>query len=332
MGQRETTVPIHRIEFDVNWPPGHVVSYLVDCEEPVLVDAGMPGTEHETVLRDGLAARDYALADIEHLVLTHPHVDHIGQVTSVVEAADPTVYAPTGVQARFARDLDDLGVAVRENATRAGLEGAQLETAVGMAVESLRRNRELLPVDTVDVWVDGGETVDVGRASVDVVHVPGHQADQCCFLVELDGERVLVSGDAAIEPFRPVVLHTGLDRGVESAIDAFYTTLDRLEALSPDRVYPGHGPVHTDFDSVVARDRAHLNRMLDRTVERLADGPQTAVEVAKSRTDDSDITYIVPEVVSALRHLEANGKIEGSAVDGVVRYVAPVDSVHCSSR
>jgi glyoxylase-like metal-dependent hydrolase (beta-lactamase superfamily II) len=320
MAQRERAVPVHRIEFDVDWPPGHVVSYLIDCDEPTLVDCGMPGADCETRLRETLAGIGYDLADIDHLVLTHPHVDHIGQARTVVEAADPTVYAPAGVRERFARDADDLRRAVRENATAAGLTGDDLDGAVDMAVESLERNRDLLPAETVDVWVEGGETYDIGGTPVEVIHTPGHQADHCCFSVELGAERALVAGDMAIEPFRPVTLHAGLGRGVEDAIDAFYDALDRLERMDPDRIYPGHGPVHTDFERVIERDRRSLDRMLDRTVEQLDDDHRTAAAVAGARAGENDSTYILPEVVAALTHLEAHGRIEADLVDGVARY------------
>jgi glyoxylase-like metal-dependent hydrolase (beta-lactamase superfamily II) len=320
MAQRERATAVHRIEFAVDWPPGHVASYLVDCERPTLVDAGMPGDDDsERQLREALAAIDYELAEIDQLVLTHPHIDHIGQTNAVIAAADPTVYAPIGVRKRFARDSDDLAAVVEGNATRAGLTGDDRERAIGMAVESLERNRDLLPPDAVDVWVEDGGSYDVGGVPVDVLHTPGHQADHCCFTVELDGERALLAGDMAIESFRPVTLHTGLDHGVEEAIGAFYGALDRLDTLDPDRVYPGHGPVHTEFERTIERDRRSLDRLLDNTVESL-DEPRTAADVVTRRTDDDDPTNLLPETVAVLTHLAARGRIEAELVDGVVQY------------
>jgi glyoxylase-like metal-dependent hydrolase (beta-lactamase superfamily II) len=328
--QRGMTVPVYRIEYDVDWPPGHVASYLIGCDEPVLIDAGMPGSDSEDRLRESLASHGYELADIEHLVLTHPHIDHIGQVTTIVELADPMVYAPVGVRERFTRDLASLDGTVRENATAAGFVDERLEAVVERAVESLRRNRKCLPSETVDTWVDDSQTVSIGETPVDAIHTPGHQADHCCFLVEMNGENVLISGDMAIEPFRPVVLHTGLDDGVEDAIDAFYMALDRLASIETnfdiniDRVYPGHGPIHSDFDRVIERDRKNIDRMLERTVESLQkqDGPKTAAEVAASRAGDRDPLYVASEVVAALAYLKSEGRIETTVTDGVTRYYA----------
>ena len=317
---------VHRIEASVDWPPGHVAAYLLDADPAAadgplaLVDAATPDPGSETALREAFGALERDLADVTHLLLTHPHVDHVGQVERVVEAADPHVVAPASVRDRFARDPEDLAATVRTTATRAGLDDAAVENAVEMAVGSLHRSRALLPVDRVDTWVGGGDRFDLGGTAVEVVHTPGHQADHCCF--HLPDERALFAGDMAIEPFRPVVLHAGLDRGVAEAVDAFVDALDRLEPLDVDRVYPGHGPVHRRFAETVARDRESLERMLDRTVDSVADGASTVAAVADRRARDRGIEYIVAEVIAALSHLDANGRLDSTVVDGVRRYEA----------
>ncbi|MFC5969789.1 MBL fold metallo-hydrolase [Halomarina salina] len=314
---------VHRIEASVDWPPGHVAAYLLDPDGAggaslALVDAVTPDEGGETALSEAFGALDEDLSDVTHLLLTHPHVDHVGQVQRVVKAADPHVYAPASVRDRFDRDPDDLAATVRTTATRAGLDDAAVEHAVEMAVGSLHRSRDLLPVEAVDTWVEDGDRFDVAGTTVEAAHTPGHQADHCCFY--LPDERALLAGDMAIEPFRPVVLHAGLDRGVEDAIDAFRTALDRLDALDVGTVYPGHGPVHERFTETVDRDRDSLDRMLDRTVESVADGATTVEEVADRRARDRGIEYIVAEVVAALTHLDATGRLESTVVDGVRRY------------
>ncbi|UPM43323.1 MBL fold metallo-hydrolase [Halocatena salina] len=328
MASCERTVPIHRIEYDVNWPPEHVASYLIGCEQPVLVDAGMPGADGRKRLCETLATHGYDLNDIEHLIVTHPHIDHIGQISEIVDAASPTVYAPVGVQTRFERNLEGLETTVRENARTAGFSEAERDVLVDKAVESLRRNRELLAPEVVDVWVDGGDIVEIGEAVVDVLHTPGHQADHCCYRLELNGEDVLISGDMVIEPFRPVILHAGLDQGVERAVEGFYTALDRISALDIDRVYPGHGPVHTDFEATLERDRNSLDRTLEKAVDTVGEGhgdgsetPMTAADVATERTGSRDTTYIAVEVVAALSYLRSTGQIRATERDGMRHYV-----------
>jgi glyoxylase-like metal-dependent hydrolase (beta-lactamase superfamily II) len=321
------TASIHRIEFEVEFTPGHVACYLVDADAPVLVDAGMPDERglggHDQALRDGLARHGYDIADVEHLVITHPHVDHAGQVPNVLAAADPTVHVPVGVRERFARDPDALAERVRTNAATAGLAGDQLEDAVSMARESLERGRRHLPPDAVDHWVDPGETFAVGGLELTATHTPGHQADHLVYAGDIDGERALLSGDAAIQPFRPVVIHDGLDDGVREAFAAFYRGLDRLAALDPlpDRVYPDHGPVHDELLELVERDRDSLDRRLAGVREQVAEGVRTAPGVAIAIAgEDRGVKYLFPEALAALEHLESEGELVASVEDGVRHY------------
>lgn len=319
---RETLSSVHRVEQAVDWPPGHVACYLIGGEEPTLVDAGMrddSGTDREAAFRQGIHTAGYDVEDIEHLVVTHPHVDHIGLAPIVVAEAEPTVYAPAGVQERFRRDVDALGTRVRNNARTAGITGDDLDDAVAMAVESLERDRTLLPPDVVDVWVAPGR-VSLGPLDARAVHVPGHQADHLAYLTDVDGERTLLAGDMAIKPFRAVALHDGLDDGVFEAFDAFYQALERLADLDVDRVYPGHGPVHTDFDATIERDRAALDRQLHRVIEQVEKGLRTVPVIAKALAGDRPVRYMIPEAMAALAYLESEGRVTVTREDGVRHY------------
>lgn len=318
-----TAEEVHRIEISVDWPPGHVSVYLIDGPEPVLLDAGMPGETAREELEEGLATLERSLADVDHLVLTHPHVDHIGQVETLVDVADPTIYAPTGVEDRLVRSPSDLETVVEENAAAAGLRGTALDEAVTKSVESLKRNQSLLDTTVVDRWIDHEEVFTVGGVTLRAVHTPGHQADHFSYLGRLEDGPVLFSGDLLLEPFRAVMIHTGLDAGVEEAVDAFYTALDRLDRLEADHVLPGHGPVHRDLHGMVDRSRRSIDGMLADAREKALAGPITALELAVERSGEREIHYVLPEVVSAFAHLEAAGEIAVTVKDGVNTYHAP---------
>jgi glyoxylase-like metal-dependent hydrolase (beta-lactamase superfamily II) len=323
------TTGVHRLEFDVDWAPGHVACYLLDGPEPILVDAGMPDDpdddrDREGTLREGLAAVGLGPADVAHLVVTHPHVDHIGQVPTVLEAADPTVHAPGGVRERFAGDVDALAERVERNAAVAGIEGAARKEAVAMAVRSLERDRELLPPGAVDDWIEPGEAVDVGGHTLKPTHTPGHQADHLVYRTDLGGESVLLAGDAAMEPFRAVAIHDGLDDGVFEAVGAYYTALDRLSALDVDRVHPGHGAVHRRFGEIIERDRGSLDRRLDSVERALSEGLRTIPEIASRIAGERPVRYILPEVYAAAAHLASTGRATTSVEDGV-RHYRPVE-------
>ena len=68
----------------VNW-------YVVEGEDGLaVVDAGVPG--HWEQLVSGVAELGYGLEDVEALVLTHAHPDHVGFAERLREEADVPVY------------------------------------------------------------------------------------------------------------------------------------------------------------------------------------------------------------------------------------------------
>jgi glyoxylase-like metal-dependent hydrolase (beta-lactamase superfamily II) len=319
--ERAATDAVHRIEFDVDWPPGHVAAYLLAGEEPVLVDAGQPGREED--LREGLAAHGHVVADIDHLVLTHAHPDHTGQAPAVIEEAGPTVYAPALVRDRLGRDVDDLRGTVRANTREAGTAEDRIDTAVEWAVRDIEFSRDLLPESAVDRWVAADEPFTAGGVTFEPVHTPGHNAEHHVYLATWGGERVAISGDMAISTFRPVLMHRGLDDGVREAVPAFETALDRLAEHDVDRVHPGHGPVHDEYEAALAQSRESLGRLLDTTHEYLAEGDHdSAVGIAGDRMGEEDgrsLGYMLPETVAALAHLERTGRAESTVDEGGVR-------------
>lgn len=323
---------VHRIEFAIDWPPGHAAAYLVGGDEPTLVDSGAPGDRGRAELVEGLADAGYEPGDVEHVLVTHPHSDHVGQVPTVLEAGDggdastpaasaPTVYAPAGVPERLRRDADDLAASVREHALAAGLTGDRVDEAVENAVDSLERDRRLLPPERIDRVVAGGDRFEAGDLAVEAVHAPGHQAEHLCYQVAAPEGDLLFSGDMVVEPFRAAALHVGLDDGCYEAVDAFYTAYDRLAGRDVAEVCPGHGPVFGDYAGAVERSRADVAEMVEDAADALAGvAPASPAAVAAERADGESHTAILLDTVGALGHLDVTGRATHEVVDGVRQY------------
>jgi len=313
---------VFRIEFEVDWPPGHAVAWLVDGLEPILVDAGAPGETAEETLTEELGAHGHAIEDIDHVVVTHPHSDHVGQVPTLLEAGT-RLYAPGPAIEQLRRDPDDLEGAVRRAAREAGLDGDRADRAVEQAVDSLERDWRLLPPDEVDVAFDFGEPFDVGGHIFTPLYTPGHQKTHASFLAELGGT-ALFSGDALIEPFRAAAIHAGIDRGAYEAIDAFYDAMDHFDAVEADRAFPGHGPAFDDIQGAVASTRGSLDELVEDTAEALqAVEPASPVEVSYERAGPAEHPATLLDTLGALGSLEDAGRAHCRLVDGVRQYDSP---------
>jgi glyoxylase-like metal-dependent hydrolase (beta-lactamase superfamily II) len=310
-----TTTAVHRIEFEVDWPPWHVAAYLLPGDDPVLVDAGAPGDRGWGELTDGLAEVGYDPTDVAHVLVTHPHTDHDGLVGRLVEAADPTVYTPRSVQERLRMDTSRLAERVERNARAAGLDDDTVSKYVEQAIDSVERNRECFPPACVDVPLEPGQVFEAGDWTFETVHTPGHQRDHACFAAET----VLFAGDQVIEPFRAAALNVGLDDGVFDSVSEYYEGYRRLEGRAFDTVYPGHGPVFEAFTGAVERSVADLDTLVSETAETLAElAPATALEVEDARTEER-YDYTLFETVGALGYLTDRGRAT-FRVEAGVRY------------
>lgn len=311
---------VHRLKFDVEWPPGHVAAYLVDGPEPVLVDAGAPGEDNTENLRAGLREHGYVPADVDHVVVTHPHTDHVGQVPALLDG-DTRLYAPRPVVDQLRRDADALAAGVRETARAAGLEGEQVEAHVERAVDSLERSRRLLPPARVDVAFEFDGPFAVADHAFEPIHTPGHQVHHACFETTVEGVRILFAGDVLVEPFRAAALHVGLDRGADDAVDAFYTAFDRLAGRDVGRVYPGHGPAFDDYEGVLATSRERLDGTVADVERTVGDvGPADPLAVTLARVEELDHPAPLLDTIGALGYLDDRGRVVRESDDGVRLY------------
>lgn len=89
-----------------------------------------------------------------------------------------------------------------------------------------------------------GEKVRAGDRLLHVIYTPGHAPDHVCFWDA--AARELYAGDMVL--LQTAVLIPG---GRGGNMRAYLASLERMAVLGARRIYPGHGPVIDDPDSVI---------------------------------------------------------------------------------
>lgn len=148
--------------------------------------------------------------------------------------------------------------------------------------------------------VADGDRIRVGTDVIEVLHTPGHTPDSLCFAAP-DG---IFTGDT---------IKAGTTVVVEDMTD-YMATLERLAALDPPRIYPGHGDVIDDPASAVAGYIAH---------RRMREAAIVGALQAKGLLDIAGVVRVVyPDLDEALIPLamqSATAHLEKLARDGVAR-------------
>lgn len=181
--------------------------YLLSCDEDraaVLVD---PGDAAE-MLWQAVVDAD---VELQAIVLTHAHLDHVGAVEAIRQRAGVPVYL---------HPADD--------ALLAGVE------AQGRLF-GLRTS----PVAPADRQLNHGDSLTFGALTLEVLHTPGHTPGGVCLY--LPAAQTLLAGDTL---FNRGIGRTDLPGG--DAQRLLRSIVEQLWPLPDDvKVYPGHGPATT---------------------------------------------------------------------------------------
>lgn len=206
--------------------------YLIEEEGRLtLVDAGFPG--HYSVYKKGLELLGKSSKDIEAIILTHAHADHIGFAEKVRKETGSQVYVHSGDAKMACKPLQLPWFGLLSNAWRA-YTAKMLGVAIVNGVFTLPH---LTKVQTVA----DGQILDVpGRPKI--VHTPGHTDGEIVLLLE--GRKILISGDTIVTRNlltgavgRPQLTNPVLNHNYKQAM----RSLNLLRELGEVTLLSGHG-------------------------------------------------------------------------------------------
>lgn len=194
-----------------------VKAYLVIGEQrAALIDTGMGVGDIRALVRE--------LTDLPLLIVnSHAHWDHVGGTASFAEDAGIEILV-------HAAEADDLARGVSNERMRRFMAPAELLGPLPPGFDP--ETAEIRPARATRL-LHGGETLDLGGRSLDVIHTPGHSPGGIALHDRANG--ILFSTDAAY----PGALYAQM---ADSNLDDYRRTMRTLANLASDlRVcYPSH--------------------------------------------------------------------------------------------
>ena len=278
-----------------------VGAYLLDTSEGLsLFDCGPSSCL--AALKSGLAERGHELGDVEHLLLSHIHLDHAGATGSIVEKHP---HIEVLVHARGARHMIDPSKLL---ASASRLYGQDMDRLWG----------DVKPVDAARIRVlEGGETIAVAGREMRVEYTPGHASHHVSYFDT--ASRVAFVGDTA-----------GIRRGSgafvmpptpppDIDIEAWRESEKKILAWDPDTLFLTHFGPHRGA-------RQHLQGMFEnlaewsRIVRRLLANTSLSDDERQSRFTDEVSRDLVRRVgeTEASDYTKAGGL--NYSYQGLARY------------
>jgi glyoxylase-like metal-dependent hydrolase (beta-lactamase superfamily II) len=262
-------------------------TYLVGTgSKRLLLDTGSGHDEYMPVLEEAIAR--IGCREIEGIVLTHAHPDHIGGVEQV--------------RRHFGR------VPVYK------LPWPKEQVAGPDTGMSSERDPDALAEGPLEILADG-DVVETEGARLRAIFTPGHAPDHLCFLLEEESN--LFSGDNVLGIGTTVIPAETGDLG------DYMRSLERILEVDPSSIYPAHGP---RIEAARPKVEEYLAHRLDRerqVLGALAAGDRDAMSMVHRiyvGYPESLHRAAASSVTSHLKKLERDGrvrKVEGEGTGAI---------------
>lgn len=300
---------------------GPVNAYLA---ERTVVDPGPRGEESWEALLEALASADLAPADVERVVITHPHPDHFGQADRLRDAGAAVLASATaaGIMADFAGHFEFEREFFGDYFVRCGLPWETAQAVTDLPESFLK----FAPSVETDRELADGDVLTVGGTDLHVAETMGHAASELLFSYEAEGERRALVGDHVLPEITP---NPQLQAPPEHAderprpLPAYNRSLDRLAEEPNDRLLPGHGEIVEDPRGRIRAIRAAHEERTENVAAIVAGGPTTAFDVMEGLFPDLPATEVFQGMSEAIGHLdvlEERGRVERREVDDEIVY------------
>lgn len=291
-------------------PLGSVNSYIINGS--LIIDPGMYSAPSLHALLSAIKGAGSRACEIEKIVITHFHVDHMSALPVLAQVGEPEMYMGR-------RDLDLIKRGAHLFVERVldifALNGMSLdEIAMIKRSHPIMRLKSLYEevIPSMEIApLEEGSHVKVGDEKLRVIELPGHTPGS----IGLVSGDVAFVGDVAIEGITPhVILHDMSEDPLAEHLES----LRRLSSMNISVAYSGHREPIRELSRRAREIAAAHERRLAEILELLRAGERSAYRIARSvrwrvkysSWDDfppAERFFAMGETLSHLRHLERRG-------------------------
>jgi glyoxylase-like metal-dependent hydrolase (beta-lactamase superfamily II) len=318
---------VHCLRIPTPFAVGRVNCYLIEDEPLTLVDTGPNSGKALDELQSQLAERGHSIGDIELVIVTHQHIDHLGLVEIVVQRSGAEV-AALGIASERLANFDEDAEAEDRFAVELMLRNG-IPEEVTAALRSVSRSfRGWGSHVTVTKPLEDGQSLPFRDRILQAIHRPGHSPSDTVFWDE--ERKILIAADHLIAHIssNPLISRP-LDGSDErpQALVTYIESMQKTREMPAEIVLSGHGEPITDHVTLIDDRIAKHDRRKEKIYKLIDEQPRSGYEIAQAIWGNVAVTQAfltLSEVIGHADLLVNEGRVREADDGEVIRYEATV--------
>ncbi len=291
--------------------------YEINSDKHILVDTGMSPASREFLIDEGVD-----LSDLDMIVMTHLHVDHIGGAEAIKGNSGTPLAIGKADASRVRLIQEDPEGFKKFLMTQLGSNGTP-SSIVSQIVgrHSVLDNVGLYKDIEFDIEFNGGEQI---ADNVSIMRNPGHSPGSMSLFLKDTGK--LLTGDHLLPGITPNISFYDRDSDM---LGLYISSLKETRAMEPSLILPGHRDPFENgvgrIDEILGHHRDRLNEILSHAGEwSSAFDVASRIPWSRGRKLDSmnlmEMNFAIGEAVTHLTYLSNAGYTEKREVDGIIQH------------
>jgi glyoxylase-like metal-dependent hydrolase (beta-lactamase superfamily II) len=314
---------IHTLSIPTPFAVGRVNTYLIEDDPLTLVDSGPNSGRALDELQQRLLERGHSIDDIELIVVTHQHIDHIGLVSIVASHSNADV-AAIEAAVPFVENYSDAASEddryAMELMVRHGIP-EDVSRALGSVSAAFRGWGASAKINRV---LHDGDTIDFRDRTLTVHFRPGHSPSDTVF--EDADRKILLAGDHLLGHIssNPLIVRPRDGGERPQALVTYMESLTKTRAMDLDLILPGHGEPVRDHRSLIDQRFLMHERRREKLYGLIEERPHTAHELAQALWGNIALTQAYLTLSEVLGHMDLllnAGRVREVEEAGVVTFV-----------
>ncbi|SFA72519.1 Glyoxylase, beta-lactamase superfamily II [Lentibacillus halodurans] len=310
---------ISQLTVPTPFPVGDTHVYLLKGDTLSLIDAGVKTKEAWEALKTQLTELGYTPHDIEQIILTHHHPDHIGLIEAFPRAE--TIAAHQNVDLWLTRD--EAFFAQYEQFFQQFFAVCGVPEGLMPSPGELRGTLQFAGKGRLTDTLDEGDTLP-GHDDWHVIETKGHAQSHLSFLRTSDG--VFIGGDHLLHHISPNPLLESPgenDKDRPKPMLQYRANLIKCQSLGIDMVYPGHGDIFSDVNDVIPVRLQKQEQRANKVYQLLLENAQTPYELCEQifpKQYEKQLSLTMSETIGQLDYLEDEGLVTKMLEDDIYVY------------